>query len=502
MSEAEPQHGAGGMRARAMDGALWIAAATWLVRILSTVTFVFVGRHLTPAAFGLVALANAFVLLLGILTSSGFATYLVRAPRIGRRLFSTAFWTSAGIGLVLYLLLLLAAPLLSTAFREPALRDVVRWLAVVVVVNGLASAPQAMLQREFRFRQLALRTIAASVIGSVVAIVLAALGAGVWALVAQSVITACVSTIAIWAASPMRAALVFSVADMRRILGFGGQMLLTDLLLQARDRGEEFTLGLVGSATVLGQWSVASRLVKLVQDTATQVINQVSTPSLARLQGDPARLHRGYATSMAAAGALLFPVMGWFALMSRDLVPLVMGEQWRSTAAVASIIAITACFAAFTYFDRPMFAIADRLAVEIVLVVVIVVLHLAVTVLLAPWGLTALALGLLGRNVVTLPLRQWALHRFVGVPYTAVLATLRILLAAAVAVGAAALAVQGADRLLSSDAWVRLGVSAVVTALVYLVALRFWGRDTFFAFVELGGVLWGRVVGRLRVRPA
>ena len=87
---------------------------------------------------------------------------------------------------------------------------------------------------------------------------------------------------------------------------------------------------------------------------------------------------------MAAAAATLFPVLGYFAVMSTDIVPFVMGEQWRSTAGVAAVVAATACLSVFTYFDRAMFAIVDRMNVEIALVTGIVLLHLVVTVLVAP----------------------------------------------------------------------------------------------------------------------
>ena len=480
----EPQPPVSGLRDRALAGAARIAGATWLVRLLSVVTFVFVGRQLTPSAFGLVALANAFVLLLGIVTESGFATYLVRSPSLDRRVFSTAFWTAAAVAVVLAGGLVAAAPLLATAFSEPALADVLRVLAAVVLINGLASAPAALLRRELRFAQLATRSIVSSVVASVVAIALAAVGAGVWALVWQALVSALVSAVLVWLLSPWRPSMSFARAEVRPILTFGGQLLLTDLLLQARDRGEEFTLGLVGNATLLGQWSVASRIVKLGVDSATQVINTVSTPALARVQHDAARLHRGYAASMAAAGALLFPTMGWLAITSTDLVPLVMGRQWASVAPVAAVIALTACLGGFTYFDRSLFAIADRLAIEIALVVVIVVLHLIATVLFAPFGLQALALALLGRTLITLPLRQWALHRWVGVPYTALLPALRTLAAAGTAVAVAAGILMLVDRL-GAGVWARLGCSAGALAVVYLVCMRLWARSTFDALMSV-----------------
>jgi O-antigen/teichoic acid export membrane protein len=205
---------------------------------------------------------------------------------------------------------------------------------------------------------------------------------------------------------------------------------------------------------------------------------------------------------MTAAGGLLFPVMGYLALMSRDLVPLVMGEQWRSIAPIASIVAVTACFAVFTYFDRPMFAIADALKIEIWLVVIIVAAHLIATVVFAPLGLMALALALLGRTVLTLPLRQWALHRWVGVPYTALLGALRTAGAAAAGLAAAGIAVQLLDRSVETDAWVRLTTGAVVLGVVYLLALRLWAREAYGTVTGLLRGLTSRLAAALlRRRP-
>ncbi|WP_432494374.1 lipopolysaccharide biosynthesis protein [Kineococcus auxinigenes] len=469
-----------------------MAAQIWTVRSMSVVSFVVVGRQLEPAAFGLVALAGGIIGVLAILSDSGMATYLIRQQQLDETTRSTAFWTSLGLACTLAVLLAACAPLIAAAFDEPELTVVLWCLTLNLVLAGGSSVPNALMRRELRFKALAARGTAAAMTGAVLAIALAVAGAGVWALVAQSIGQAVVSAVMLWCAVDWRPTLQIERRRAREMLSFGSKLLTIDLLMQARDRGEEFVLAGVASTTTLGFWTVATRLVKLIQDTGSQVISSVTTPAFAKLQSDLPRLFRAYETAMSATGVVIFPAMLFLAATSPDVVPLVLGEQWTRTALVAQITAVTAAIGVFSYFDRTIFVAVGKLRPEMIMVALIITLHLVVVVTLAPLGLTAMALGLLGRALFTFPVRQVVLHRVVGVPYRCLLKPFRVFAAAALM----ALLVWGGGQVLPwEDRWARFGAYAGIAALTYPLLLLLLARPVALDF---GGELKRLLAGRLR----
>ncbi|KQQ42948.1 hypothetical protein ASF50_02735 [Nocardioides sp. Leaf307] len=446
---------------------------------MSAATFIVLGRTLAPEDFGVVALAFAIILVLTTIGDSGLANYLVRQPDLEDDTIDTVFWVGLGLAGGLAVALALGAGSVASLFDSPALADVLPVLALSMVVTATGSVPAALMRRDLRFKPLALRGSAATLVGSVVAVVAALAGAGVWALVAQYVVAAAVSTIVVWFAVTWRPRAVVRRERVREMFAFGLKLLSIDLMTQSRDRSEDFVLAGLYSTTTLGFWTVASRLVRLVQESGTQVINAVATPTFAKVQSDPGRLFRGYELAMAASGVLLFPTLLFMAVTAEDLIPFVFGEQWATTAQVAQVTAVTAAVGVFSYFDRSLCVAVNKLRAEMILTGFIVATHVAVVILVAPFGLRELAWALLVRQCVTFPVRQVVLHRVVGAPYHCLLLPLRVLAAAVVAC-----AVVPALNLVLADGYstfLTLILDAAIVALLYPLLLVLLARDVLGA---------------------
>ncbi|WP_337059254.1 lipopolysaccharide biosynthesis protein [Kineococcus sp. G2] len=461
------------LRARAASGVLWSAAQMWFVRATTTGAFIVISRQLTPTEFGLVALAMSVIAVLQLLSDSGMATYLIRVPDIRERHRSTAFWTSLLLACVLAGALAALAGPVSALFGEPGLAPVLRWLSLGLVLTGLGSVPTALMRRDMRFKSLAVRGTVATVIGSVVAITLALLGAGVWALVAQNLVRGVVNVAITWSVVRWWPRFLLDRGEARTMLAFGGKLLSVDLLGQARARGEEFAIAAIASATTLGFWSLANRLVRIIRETGSSVVSTVATPAFAQLQGDRPRLFRAYGTAMSTAGLVMFPALLFLAVTSPDLVPLLLGEQWAVTAQVAQLVALSGVLGVFSQFDRAVFVAVGKLRPEIVMVSVIVAVHLAVVVVLLPHGLLWVAVGQLVRQVLVVPVRQVVLHRSVGLPLRSSATAFRVLAAAVVMAVLIEVCVLALD---DADAWVRVLASLAVAAATYPLALWLLAR--------------------------
>nr|WP_281372910.1 lipopolysaccharide biosynthesis protein [Kineococcus aurantiacus] len=469
---------------------MWTAAQMWFVRATTAAAFIVIGRQLQPSEFGLVALAMSVIAVLQLLSDTGMANYLVRSQHVDERHRSTAFWTSLVLAGALAGLLALLAGALAHLFHEDDLAPVLRWLALTMVLTGLGSVPNALLRRDMQFKSLAVRGAVATVVGSVVAIVLALAGAGVWALVAQNLVRGAVTVVITWTVVRWRPHFVLDRSEARSMLSFGTKLMGMDLLLNARSRGTDFVLAGMGSSVLLGYWSIANRLVKIIQDTGSSVVSTVATPAFAKLQGDRERLARAYSTAMYSAGLVMFPATLFLTVTSPDLVPLLLGQQWADAAQVAQIVAATAALAVFSQFDRSIFIAVDRLRPEMVMVAGIVVSHVVIVVLLVPHGLTWVALGLLARQVLSLPVRQLVIRREAGIPLRSTVPALRVLLASLVMAGA----LVGAGALAHGvDTWVRVVVQVLVAALVYPPALWLVARPVFRrALVDVRALRGGR----------
>ena len=452
------------LRTRALAGVFWTATEKWLVRLSTFVGFVILGRLLAPEQFGTVALAMAFISVLGIVTDAGFATYLVQLRDLTARVVNTAFYIALVLGLVLAGGLAALSGPISRALDAPALREVLLALAVTLVIAGSSSVPAALLQRQMRFRELAMRQVTATLLSVVVAVTLAFAGAGVWALVAQHLVRTTVAAVALWSFTEFRPRLSFSGSDARRMLGFGSKSMGVQLGSELRDQGEVFLIGALAGPTALGLWTVAGRLVEAIAGLTTSAFGRVSEPVFARLQDDRPRLARVLGKSMAGGGLVLVPVLVGLALTSGDVVPALFGSQWAPAAGIASLLALRGLASGLSAFHRSALMATGHPGAELSLTLGLLVVQLVLVLTLAGGDLMTLAAALAVWMVLGWPVRAVVVRRLVGVPWGTYRGLGVVVLAGALAAGA----VLGADARFDLDGWAHHATVAGVGSAVYL----------------------------------
>jgi PST family polysaccharide transporter len=379
------------LRTAVASGVGWTAAQKWSLRLASVLTFVVLGRLLGPADIGLATLALACLGVIGVVAELGVTTFLVQTASWDEETRSTGFWTAmvlsfAAAGLVVGL----AVPL-ATLLGQPRLTSVLIALAPILPLTALSAVPMAILQRELRFREIALREMGASLISAAVGVGLAFSGAGVWALVVQSVTQAAVGTVLVWGMSDWRPTRQVSRAAFSELRRFGGPVLGFNVMLAIRDRLEQFLLGALLGVSALGYWSVAMRLLALLSDVSVGVLDSVALPMFAATRGQPERFRRAFEQALGSTQVLLVPVLAVLAVASPFVVPWAFGAQWGPAVLPAQALCLAYGIAALAYFNRPALLAHGRPGVECLLVGAALVVRLVIVVVVAPHGLTALA---------------------------------------------------------------------------------------------------------------
>ncbi|WNB85423.1 lipopolysaccharide biosynthesis protein [Cellulomonas sp. ATA003] len=403
------------LRQQAVSGVVWTTLEKWSVRLSTLVGFIILGNLLTPLQFGVVALATTFISFLTTVADGGFASYLLQKQRLTPAVTNTAFYLTSALALMLALVVAALAGPASGWLDTPQLREVLPALAVALLIAGVSTVPAVLLARDLRFKELALRQILAALLSVAAAIGLALAGAGVWALVGQTLVRGVVSFAALWWASDFRPRLTFDRSEIRPMVAYGSKSLLVLLAPQARTQGEVFIIGALVNAVAVGYWTVAGRLVNVVVDVISSVVGSVAHPVFARLQEAPERLGRALATARALSALVLVPSLVALALVSEDVVPAVFGDQWAPTTTVASVLALSALLQAVTDFDRSVLLATGHPGAELKVVLIFVVVHLGV-VFVFHSDLEVLAAAIGATVALSVPVRMLVVRHLLGVP--------------------------------------------------------------------------------------
>jgi teichuronic acid exporter len=165
---------------------------------IALATNLVLARIIAPSHFGLLGMTTVFTGLVRILSEMGVAIALIRRSEtaIEDDVLHTAFWTSAGVSVALFLISSLAlAPLVADFYRTPTLHAVVTVVSLPLLIRPAVMIHRVLLTRELRFKSLSVIDAVSTAVGSGMTIALALAGLGVWSIALTGTLIALTSLV-------------------------------------------------------------------------------------------------------------------------------------------------------------------------------------------------------------------------------------------------------------------------------------------------------------------
>jgi PST family polysaccharide transporter len=296
--------------------------------VLRTGTMMLMARVLSPEDFGLQGMAVAMTGFLALFRDAGLSAVTVQRDKISRDQVSTLFWINAAVGVLLALVLVLAAPAISAFYQDGRLTNIVVVSAAAFVFNGFSVQHYALLQRQMRFMTIGVIEVASLAVSSGVGVLMALASYGYWALVATSVVLPLATMIGAWAAMPWTPGWPKRSIGMRSMLSMGGILTINGLVVYLAYNTEKVLLGRFWGPEALGIYGRAYQLISLPSDLLVSAIATVAFPSLSGLQSDPERLQRAFLRGYSLVLSLTIPTTIACALFAGQIVHVMLGPKW------------------------------------------------------------------------------------------------------------------------------------------------------------------------------
>lgn len=466
--------GASNLRRHAAKGVFWTATSNWADQIARLIVFVILSRLLEPEAFGLVALAWVFIGLTEIIADQGLADAIVQRKQIGPRHLDTAFWMSMALGLGLAVVLAALAVPIAAGLDQDSLAPVLGALCLAIPIGSSNLVQRAVLTREMAFRSLAIRTMIATVVGSIAGVAAALLGLGVWSLVAQRLITQSTGTIVLWRVSSWRPHFRFDSADARSLFAFGKHVVGFRLLNYFNANADNLLIGAVLGPVALGFYTVGYRILRLVIQLTSNLIDRVAFPLYSRLQDDHDRFRRAYYKSSAFAALIAFPVFTWMIVMAPEIVAVLFGPKWKESVPVMQVLSLLGLVRAVSYLNSSTLTALGKPSWRVVIVGITAILNVAAFAVVVTQGIVAVAVAAVCVGYLVAPMSYWAVNRLVPISARTYLKGVRGPLAASILFAGATLGLQ--HLLGGAGALVTLVIASSVGAIVYLAAIQILAR--------------------------
>lgn len=336
-SQNRPQRSVYG---RMLAGSLWGLAIRWGVRLLGFASIVILARLLTPADFGLVAMATICLGLTASLTDFGANMLLMRTANATREDCDTA-WTVQLIqhGIVAALLLL-GAPLIIGYFNEPRLYPLLAVLAVGTVVGATANIGMTLVRKEldfakdFRYQLYSKLATLSSTIALAIAL------KNYWALVAGSFIGTIGKVVISYRMHPYRPRL--SLVKARQYISFSASILVLSLAKFLKQKIDVLIVGGKGSTAAMGSYNVASELAAMSIQEIVVAVWRGLYPTFASITDDRERFLQAFGHFLSTMAMVCLPLGFGLAAVAGDVVLVLLGSQWVEAVGPLRWLAMTA----------------------------------------------------------------------------------------------------------------------------------------------------------------
>ena len=408
------------LKKKAVKGFAWNMLEGTGTQIISFIVFLVLARLLDPEDFGLVAMATISLAFFRIFKEFGFAAAIVQREDLKNGHIDTAFWTDILVNGTMMAITFLSAKGVANLYNDPRLELILQALSLLFFTAALSQVQSAILRRNMDFKTLAIRTLAAEVIGGVTAISCAFSGWGVWSLVVKSLTSSFVGTLILWSLSNWRPRLKVSKDYFMDLFGFSINMFAANIVNFFGSKSDSFLIGYFLGPVCLGYYTIAQRLILLLTEFLGGAVNKVAWPIFSRLQNNPKKMRHGFYSASQILALIVMPIFLGIYSVASELVPLMFGSQWEKSIPVLKILVFLGIInsmnkmydSIIVSIGKPSVWLAMRIAISVSNIVgVFVALHWG-------FGITGIALAYVIVSYIYLPVYLYILNILVNIKFS------------------------------------------------------------------------------------
>jgi O-antigen/teichoic acid export membrane protein len=339
---------------QAARGAFWVAASSWVNRLMLLVVLAVLAQRLGPREFGVLGVLGLARNALVILGGFGFADAIVYQRDRVRAAGATAFTITTVLGLLLGLAILPAAPLVAAFFHIPDATGPIRAYALVIAASTAGRIPLAMLTRDLAFGRRFLPEGVGSVAGGLVTVGTALAGAGVWSVVLGELVREVLVLALVVAILPDRFGFGWDGGLASTMWRYARHALTSELSEFALQNIDYALVGRLLGPMALGLYTLAFRVAILPFVAVTYVVGGVSFPFYARAAPDLGRVRDGFRSTFNLGMAVTTLFAGGLVFLAPSLQ--VLGAQWTPAIPVARALALYVCLRSAAHLMTPLLA--------------------------------------------------------------------------------------------------------------------------------------------------
>jgi O-antigen/teichoic acid export membrane protein len=391
------------LRTKTISGAFWKFGERVSSQVVNFIVSIILGRLLLPEDYGIIALVSVFITICDKLVVSGFATSLIQKKDADNLDFSTVFFFSVVMSLVLYAILFFGAPLLAdfySAYDREMLIAVIRVMGIQVIITSVNSVQSAYVSHTMQFRKTLPAALIATALSAAIGIWMAYNGYGVWALVAQYCVNAFAIMVVLWIVVRWRPAFAFSMQRFRSLFAYGWKIFAASMIKVLYNDLRSLVIGKFYTVSDLAYYNKGQSFPQLVESNVSGTIESVLFPAISKRQTSKEDMLAILRRAIKTSTFVLMPLLAGLAAVAEPLISVLLTDKWLPSVPYMQIICFTFMMMPIEIDNLQAIKAMGRSDIALKLEIIKKVIGVVLLIVSIPFGVMAIALSMLVGAVI------------------------------------------------------------------------------------------------------
>ncbi|MBN1050104.1 lipopolysaccharide biosynthesis protein [Clostridium botulinum] len=432
-------------------------------------------RILLPNDYGIISLIAIFITIANVFVQSGFNTALIQKKDANETDFSSVFYLSLFVAVLLYLTLFSTAPFIADFYDIPQLVAVLRVLSITLFFGAFNSIQNAVISKKMQFKKLFFSSLGAMILSGMIGIVLAYAGFGVWALVAQQLTNQFSIVVILWFTVKWRPKLIFSFQRIKELFSYGWKLLVSSLIDTLDKNLRSLIVGKIYSPSMLGFYNRGDQFPQLIVSNINGAIQSVMLPALSLEQNNKQRVKEMVRRSIITSSFLVLPTMIGLAVVGEPLVKILLTDKWLPCVPFLQVFCLS--YALWPIHTANLQAInaLGRSDIFLKLEIIKKIMGLAILGISMFFGVYAIAIGTLVSGIICTFINAHPNLKLLNYSYMEQIKDITPSLILSLIMGCASYSIKWFDM----SAWLTLILQIFIGAIIYIGLAKIFKIECF-----------------------
>ncbi|MDD2494669.1 MAG: lipopolysaccharide biosynthesis protein [Tissierellia bacterium] len=380
-------------KTRVLSGLLWKFMERGGTQGIQFIVQIILARLLLPGDYGIIALVIIFTSIASVFVQSGLNTALIQKKDADEVDFSSVFYLSFSIALIIYIILFFVTPYIAKFYEIPQITPVFRVLSFTLFFGAFNSIQNAVISRNLQFKKLFFSSTGAILISGIVGIYMAYAGYGVWALVGHQLSNQLFVTLILWLTVKWRPSLLFSLERLKQLFSFGWKLLLSRLIHIIYRELRSLIIGKMYNPAMLGFYNRGELFPSYLVGNIDGSIQSVMLPVLSSQQDNRPRVKDMMRRGIVTSSFVIFPMMVGLAVTAEPLITILLTEKWLPCVPFLQIFCVFYSLMPIHTANLQAINALGRSDIYLKLEIIKIIIGLSILLVTLFYGVYAIALG-------------------------------------------------------------------------------------------------------------